>query len=143
MQRRMEEDRREDFRREESKRIEEKEKHEEIIMLRMIDNQTRSAERVEDAAERRHRETLEDNEKSRKEAAERANSRDMKLKRGAEILKGCMYRMGDDVLEMPMFFENADRHFDSDGIGDDLRLPLINTYLSEKARRLLTRISRD
>src|SRR5260221_3596763 len=51
--------------------------------------------------------------------------------------------MGDDVLEMPMFFENVDRHFDSDGIDDDLRLPLINPYLLEKARRLLTRLSRD
>src|SRR5260221_12763641 len=90
-------------------RREEKKEHDEI-MLRMIDSQSRNTERVEDAAERRHRETLEDNEKSRREAAERANSRDKKLKRGADILRSCMYRMGDDVLEMPMFFENADRH---------------------------------
>src|SRR5260221_7313207 len=112
-------------------------------MLRMIDSQSRNTERVEDAAERRHRETLEDNEKSRREAAERANTRDVKMKRGADILRGCMYRMGDDVLEMPMFFENADRHFESNGIEDDLRLALISPYLSEKARRLLTRLSRN
>src|SRR5260221_11570344 len=54
-----------------------------------------------------------------------------------------MYRMGDDVMEVPMFFENADRHFENNGIDDELRLPLINPYLSEKARRLLTRLARD
>ncbi len=137
-QRKLEEDRRE-----EQKRIkEEKERHDEI-MLKMLQNQLRNTEKVEDAAERRHRENLEDNEKSRKEAADRANSREMKLKRGAEILKGCMYKMGDDVIEVPMFFENADRHFESNAIDDDLRLALINPYLSEKARRLLTRLARD
>src|SRR6266536_3570872 len=133
----------EEVRREEQKRLrEEKERHDEI-MLKMLENQLRNTEKVEDAAERRHRENLEDSEKSRKEAADRANSREMKLKRGAEILKGCMYKMGDDVIEVPMFFENADRHFESNAIDDDLRLALINPYLSEKARRLLTRLARD
>ena len=133
----------EEVRREEQKRLrEEKERHDEI-MLKMLENQLRNTEKVEDAAERRHRENLEDSEKSRKEAADRANTREMKLKRGAEILKGCMYKMGDDVLEIPIFFENADRHFESNFIEDDLRLALINPYFSEKARRLVTRLARD
>src|SRR5260221_7067683 len=124
-----EDSRREDFR----MKIEE-DRREEVKMEK--DRCIEEQRRLEDAAERRHRETLEDNEK-------RANSRDMKMKRGADILRGCMYRMGDDVLEMPIFFENADRHFESNGIEDDLRLALISPYLSEKARRLLTRLSRD
>src|SRR5260221_4825687 len=131
-----EDSRREDFR----MRIEE-DRREEVKMEK--DRCIEEQRRVEDAAERRHRETLEDSEKNRREAAERENTRDMKMKRGADILRGCMYRMGDDVLEMPMFFENADRHFESNGIEDDLRLALINPYLSEKAWILLTRLSRD
>src|SRR5260221_259280 len=65
----------------------------------------------------------------------------MKLKRGADVLKGCMYKMSDDTLEIPIFFENADRHFESNNTEDYLRLPLINPYLSDKARRLITRLA--
>src|SRR5260221_9512262 len=67
----------------------------------------------------------------------------MKLKRGADVLKGCLYKMSDDTLEIPIFFENADRHFESNNIEDNLRLPLINPYLSDKARRLITRLAKE
>src|SRR5260221_4713508 len=67
----------------------------------------------------------------------------MKLKRGADVLKGCLYKMSDDTLEIPIFFENADRHFESNNIKDNLRLPLINPYVSDKARRLITRLAKE
>src|SRR5260221_11288085 len=56
-------------------------------------------------------------------------------------MRGCMYKMSADTLEIPIFFENADRHFESNNIEHNLTLPLINPYLSEKARRLITRLA--
>src|SRR5260221_8700363 len=67
----------------------------------------------------------------------------MKLKSGADVLKGFMYKMSDDTLEIPIFFENAYRHCESNNIEDNLRLPLINPYLSDKPRRLITRLATE
>src|SRR5260221_14673259 len=67
--------------------------------------------------------------------------REMKLKRSADILKGCLYKMPDDPMEIPVFLDYADRHFNSNDIDEELRISLINPYLSDKARKLLTRLA--
>src|SRR5260221_377022 len=95
----------------------------------------------ENRADRRHRELLEAGEKARLDAIERSNTREMKLKRSADILKGCLYKMPDNPMEIPVFFDYADRHFNSNHIDETLRISLINPYLSDKARKLATRLA--
>src|SRR5260221_10044216 len=67
----------------------------------------------------------------------------MRLKRSADILKGCFYKMPEDPMEIPVFFDYADRHFETNHIDEELKLSLINPYLSDKARRLVTRLSQQ
>jgi len=75
--------------------------------------QRRSLELGESSADRSHRELLEAGEIARQDAIERSNTRKMRLKHSTAILKGCLYKMPDDPMEILVFFHYADRHFNT------------------------------
>jgi len=74
---------------------------------------------------------------------EKNNRKEVRLKRGSEVLKGWFYMMPNNPLEVPTFFENVDRQFHMNDIADDLKLSLVIQYLSSKARLLMTKLPAD
>ena len=105
---------------EERKAEEEKLRHRELIEV------------SERSADKRHRELLEVGGKARLDAIERYNTKEMRIKRCSDLIQGCLYKMPDDPLEIPAFFVNAERHFNTYQVGEELRLALINPFCLRK-----------
>ena len=67
---------------------------------------------------------------------------DVRFKRAKELVGGVLGKMPDggrDVLKY-MYFESAERFFTMYSIDEDLKCPILNTLLSDKAKQLLHRI---
>ena len=71
------------------------------------------------------------------------NKFDVRLKRAKELLSGVLGRMPDDGRSVVKYFETAERFFTLYSIDDDLKCPILNSLLSDKAKQLLHRIPID
>ena len=91
-------------------------------------------------AERRHRELRDDARAAREAAEVRNNGREARLKRAADVMKGCLYKFPSEALEIPVWVEHCTRTFEANHIAEDLRLALVNPYLSDRARRVVTKL---
>ena len=71
------------------------------------------------------------------------NKFDVRLKCAKELLSGVLGRMPDDGRSVVKYFEMAERFFTLYSIDDDLKCPILNSLLSDKAKQLLHRIPID
>ena len=94
-----------------------------------------------DAAAKRH--DMDQARADRLEAKSREDSsrKDIRLKRAHDVMKGVLYPMPSEANDLTLYFENVDRLFDTNEVGDDLRISLLTPFLTERARRAMLSLS--
>ena len=65
---------------------------------------------------------------------------DVRFKRAKELVGGVLGKMPDGGPGVLKYFESAERFFTMYSIYEDLKCPILNTLLSDKAKQLLHRI---
>lgn len=101
-------------------------------------------------ADRLHREEREERERERREmearhrtSLDRDNKKELRVKRASDVLSKTVGIFPEDPLSIPTFFHLLERQFVLNAIDEDLFLPLLNQLLTDKARRLVARLSDD
>jgi len=66
-----------------------------------------------------------------------SSRRDVRLQKAVNVMKGILYHMPYDVTGILLYFKNVDDLFLQNNIDNDLKISLLNPYLTEKARRVV------
>src|SRR5271163_4720569 len=136
-----ERERKEKADKDERERKEKKEdmRHEEAMEL--IRMQMAQAQTVAETAAQAQLTQLEISEEGRRRANEAREEREgryeERLRKAKELMKDVLTFMPKMAADIPSYFDMCDRIFHENRIDDGLRLPLINKYLTDDARRLL------
>ena len=93
-----------------------------------------------EAVERRHKEQMEELRRTHAVNAERENKRENRLKNGHAMMRGCLSMMNDDPLTIPVFFENVERQFEDNHIQNDIKIALIQPFLSQRCKEYITKL---
>ena len=60
------------------------------------------------------------------------------MKRASEVMRSVLYPFpSDPTKSLPMYFNNIERLFEIHHIDEDLKVPLLNPLLPEKARNAI------
>jgi len=78
--------------------------------------------------------------RNEKKAAEQ--SKENTFKKYADILKHSVQKMPEDVAEIPVYLDNVERRFEDFQVPDEIRVDLLQAYMSQKALRLLNLVDK-
>src|ERR1043165_4459223 len=130
---RKEKEEREERRREEEKK-EQKEKEE----------KERKEQKEKDEKEKKERKEKEEREKKEKREEQTIrNSLASRTKRYSDALKNVLWKFPSDPIEIPGFFEHLDGLFNVYEVDEDVRAKLLLTNLSERAKALTMRLTKE
>ena len=107
----------------------------ELERLQMLFKQNELLADANAAALQRHQETLALADRKDAQILAENMRYEMRLSRAANIVKGLLYTMPSDPMDLPMYFESIYRLFDINSIDEDLRMVLKASFLSENARK--------
>src|SRR5271163_1301532 len=108
----------------------------ELIKMQMAQAQTMAETAAQ--AQLTQFEISEEGRRRANEAREEREGRyEERLRKAKELMKDVLTFMPKMAADIPSYFDMCDRIFHENRIDDGLRLPLINKYLTDDARRLL------
>src|SRR5271163_3129892 len=136
-----ERERKEKADKDERERKEKKEDMRHNVAMELIRLQMAQAKTVAETAAQAQLTQLELSEEGRRRANEAREEREgryeERLRKAKELMKDVLTFMPKMAADIPSYFDMCDRLFHENRIDDGLRLPLINKYLTDDARRLL------
>src|SRR5688572_30528032 len=151
-ERRREEEKKEQKEKEERERKEQKEKEEREKRRREEEKkeQKEKEEREQkDQKEKEEREKKERKEKEEREKKEKMeeqtirNSLASRTKRYSDALKNVLWKFPSDPIEIPGFFDHLDGLFNVYEVDEDVRAKLLLANLSERAKALTMRLTKE
>src|SRR2546428_9087090 len=146
-----EKEEREEKRREEEKKEQKEEREREKKEQKERDEkeERRREKEKKEQKEERERERKEQKEKEEKEKKEQEqeqtirNSLASRTKRYSDALKNVLWKFPSDPIEIPGFFDHLDGLFNVYEVDEDVRAKLLLANLSERAKALTMRLSKE
>ena len=114
-------------------------KSREAFLLEQQRLQTESNEKIEPAEPARIAQAA--NERISRE--ERESTMEYKIKKYGELLKNVLHKMPTDVQEVALYLEEVDSIFRTYEVPNDIKVNLLNPYLSPAARKLVHTLPAD
>ena len=129
---------------EEKQRAEKKEEEEKQRAEKKEDEERRHQEQMDMlyAQTKLHQDELEHKkrvlEEEKAARMQKENKREVRLKKAKDLMKDILTYMPKTPSEMPAYFTTTSKILDENDIDDDIRLSVVNMYLIDDARKLLT-----
>src|SRR5688572_17312782 len=151
-ERRREEEKKEQKEKEERERKEQKEKEEREERRReeerkeQKEKEERERKEQKEKDEREKKERKEKEEREKKEKMEEQtirNSLASRTKRYSDALKNVLWKFPSDPIEIPGFFDHLDGLFNVYEVDEDVRAKLLLANLSERAKALTMRLTKE
>ena len=139
--RREEENKREALRRdEENMRREAELKEQARIQAERHEEQMRA--QIE-AFERMQEAKIAEDRAAREGRREKDGTKENKIKMFGDLLKHVLFNMPNDINEIPVYLDTLDRIFTEYNVPNEIRINLVNPYLSSAARKLIVSLPAD
>jgi hypothetical protein len=107
---------------------------EEFSRVQQERNEEQTRKQIENLARKQDVKLAEDRE-ARQERTDKLNTKESKIKTFGELLKKVLYNIPQVISDVPMYFDAVDRIFTEYSVPDNIRISLLNPYLSSAARR--------
>ena len=96
-----------------------------------------------DALGRKDQAVLDANRNRKEEIRMKEESKENKIKVFGDLLKKVLTNMPDDITEIPLYLESVNRVFREYNVPPEVKVPLLNPFLSKAARKLIVTLPVD
>ena len=108
-----------------------------------IERERREADIERASREREAQAKLESHERLERERMAMQNSKEIRVKRASDLLHKSIQPLPTSPEDVPAWFAAFETQLKLNGVVDDCWLPLLNQFLTDKARRLVDRLPAD
>ena len=107
------------------------------------EREERKEQEKQEMLERKEQEAREREERREREKQEEQQKKPVRLRLASKKLEKILPKMSSEINDIPMYFRIVENYFEEFEIDNDLKIALLLPNLTEKARRVITRLSTE